>query len=195
MERFEYKCPCCGGKVEFDSGKQQMKCPYCDSTFDVEAMREHDEALQTEEPDQFFWQIPQEGWQQDEDANINVYCCNSCGGQIVAEETTAATHCPFCGNPVVLTGRLAGDLKPDYVIPFQLDQAAAKQAAAEAFHRGNGCCPSSFWRSSAWTRSRASMCPFGCLMRRSPPTFATVRPGADTGATPITITRRPGIMR
>lgn len=129
----EYKCPCCGGKVEFDSGTQQMKCPYCDSTFDVEAMREHDEALKTEEPDQFSWEVPQQSWQQDEDANINVYCCDSCGGQIVAEETTAATHCPFCGNPVVLTGRLAGDLKPDYVIPFQLDQASAKQALRKHF--------------------------------------------------------------
>ena len=22
----EYKCPCCGGIIEFDSGLQQMKC-------------------------------------------------------------------------------------------------------------------------------------------------------------------------
>ena len=26
----EYKCPCCGGMLEFNSEVQQMKCPYCD---------------------------------------------------------------------------------------------------------------------------------------------------------------------
>ena len=26
----EYKCPACGGAIEFDSKSQKMKCPYCD---------------------------------------------------------------------------------------------------------------------------------------------------------------------
>ena len=25
----EFKCPCCGADVEFDSASQKMKCPYC----------------------------------------------------------------------------------------------------------------------------------------------------------------------
>ena len=25
----EYKCPACGGAMEFDSGSQKMKCPFC----------------------------------------------------------------------------------------------------------------------------------------------------------------------
>ena len=27
----EYKCPACGGAMEFDSGSQKMKCPFCDT--------------------------------------------------------------------------------------------------------------------------------------------------------------------
>ena len=27
----EYKCPCCGGGIAFDSNVQKMKCPYCDT--------------------------------------------------------------------------------------------------------------------------------------------------------------------
>ena len=27
----EYKCPCCGGAIEFNSTLQKMKCPYCDT--------------------------------------------------------------------------------------------------------------------------------------------------------------------
>ena len=30
-ETIQYKCPCCGGRLEFDSGLQKMKCPYCDT--------------------------------------------------------------------------------------------------------------------------------------------------------------------
>ncbi len=26
----EYKCPCCGGELEFNISEQKMKCPYCD---------------------------------------------------------------------------------------------------------------------------------------------------------------------
>ena len=32
----EYKCPACGGAMEFDSALQKMKCPYCDTTMTVE---------------------------------------------------------------------------------------------------------------------------------------------------------------
>ena len=34
----EYKCPCCGGAVAFDSGIQKMKCPYCDTEFEMETL-------------------------------------------------------------------------------------------------------------------------------------------------------------
>ena len=38
----------------------------------------------------------------------------------------AASACPYCGNPIVVTGQVSGALKPDYVIPFKLDKKAAK---------------------------------------------------------------------
>ena len=37
-----------------------------------------------------------------------------------------ASACPFCGNPIVLTGQFAGALRPDLIIPFKLDKQAAK---------------------------------------------------------------------
>ena len=36
----EYKCPCCGGEVKFDSGTQKMVCPFCETEFDVEALKQ-----------------------------------------------------------------------------------------------------------------------------------------------------------
>ena len=40
----EYKCPACGGTMEFDSTSQKMKCPYCDTEISVE---EYEALLQT----------------------------------------------------------------------------------------------------------------------------------------------------
>ena len=31
-----YKCPACGGRMEFDSKTQHMKCPFCDTELSVE---------------------------------------------------------------------------------------------------------------------------------------------------------------
>ena len=29
----EYKCPACGGALEFNAGIQKVKCPYCDTEY------------------------------------------------------------------------------------------------------------------------------------------------------------------
>ena len=125
-EILEYKCPCCGGIVEFDSGTQLMKCPYCDTTFDPAALKEKDEALNQPQTDDMHWQQTEQTWSEEETEGMNVYACKSCGGEIIVSENTGATHCPFCGNPVVLTSRFTGALKPDYVLPFQVSKEQAK---------------------------------------------------------------------
>ncbi len=78
-------------------------------------------------------------WQEDEKSGLGSCVCNSCCGEIACEENTAAASCPFCGNPVVMKGQLSGMLKPDYVIPFQLDKNDAKAALKKL--TGNGCLP------------------------------------------------------
>ncbi len=124
-----YKCPCCGGAIEFDSTLQKMKCPYCDTEFETETLKSYDQDLKTETADRMEWEENPAGeWEAGEADNLRVYSCHSCGGEVVTDETTAATHCPFCGNPIVMTGQLAGDLRPDCVIPFKLDKEAAKRA-------------------------------------------------------------------
>ena len=123
----EYKCPCCGGAIAFDSASQKLKCPYCDTEFDVETLKSYDEDLKKETPDDMKWQTEAgKEWQEGEAEGMRVYVCDSCGGEIVCDENTAATSCPYCGNPVVMKGNLKGFLKPDYIIPFKLDKKAAK---------------------------------------------------------------------
>ena len=123
----EYKCPCCGGAIAFDSTLQKMKCPYCDTEFEMETLEGYDAELQSEEPDNMEWETTAGGdWQEGETDGLRSYVCKSCGGEIVGDANTAATACPFCGNPVVMMGQFSGALKPDLVIPFKLDKKAAK---------------------------------------------------------------------
>ncbi len=125
----EYKCPCCGGAIEFNSETQNMKCPYCDTEFEMETLLSYDAELKNGFEDNMKWDNDAgTQWTQGEADGLRVYCCNSCGGEIVGDETTAATECPFCGNPVVMMGQFTGALKPDLVIPFKLDKKAAKEA-------------------------------------------------------------------
>ena len=114
----EYECPCCGGAVQFDPGLQKVKCPYCESSFDLDALTPK-AVSQTEAPP------PEEDQPQEQ---LSTYVCQSCGGEILCEQTTAATCCPYCESPVVMKHRLAGVLRPDLVIPFKLDKKAAKEA-------------------------------------------------------------------
>lgn len=125
---FDYKCPSCGGAMEFDSKSQKMKCPYCDTEIAVEDMKSRDEELNGNQADtEANWSQLSNQWDDGETDNMSVFVCNSCGGEIVGDENTAATSCPYCGNPVVMKERFKGQLKPDYVIPFKLDKKQAME--------------------------------------------------------------------
>lgn len=132
----EYKCPACGGALSFDSSLQMMKCPYCDTEFEVAALQELDEALSGEQPSDFTWESQPEGqWSAEETMSLRSYICESCGGEIVGDLNTAATKCPYCDNPVVMAGQFSGTLRPDIVIPFKLNKEQAKAALTQHLNK------------------------------------------------------------
>ena len=140
----EYKCPCCGGAIAFDSASQKMKCPYCDTEFEVETLASYDNEIRNEPAEHMAWNDTTGAeWQNGETDGLHSYVCKSCGGEIVGDETTAATSCPYCGNPVVMMGNLSGSLKPDLVIPFKLDKKTAK-AALKKHYSGKRLLPKVF---------------------------------------------------
>ena len=129
----DYKCPNCGGALEFSSTDQQMKCPYCESTFPVEQFKPKDEGLGNQTPDDFEVDVSSAKWEGSEGSDFGLYRCSSCGAEIIADASTAATSCPYCSNNIILTGRLAGELKPDCIIPFKYSKKEAKEALEKHF--------------------------------------------------------------
>lgn len=136
----EFKCPCCDGSIEFDSSIQKMKCPYCDTEFEMADLQAYDEALRGDTDDEITWASSTAEVLSD---GIRAYVCNSCGGEVIGDDQTAATSCPYCGNPVVMMAQFSGSLKPDLVIPFQLDKKAAI-AALKRHYEGKRLLPKAF---------------------------------------------------
>ena len=156
----DYKCPNCGGRVEFDAKAQKLKCPFCDSEFDIDEFENQEEVSEEElniEED-LTWQTSSDNKWSEED-RLLYYRCNACGGEIVTDETTGATSCPFCGNPVVLVDKFEGDLKPDIVIPFKLDKKDAKRALQE-FYKGKKLLPRVFSKHSHIEEIKSVYVPF-----------------------------------
>lgn len=126
-ELMEYKCPCCGGGINFDSTLQKMKCPYCETEFELDTLQEYYKDVQSDTGDDIKWDNQTNSdWDAGETDNLRTYGCQSCGAEIVADATLGSSKCPYCDNPIVMKAQFGGDLKPDIIIPFKLDKKAAK---------------------------------------------------------------------
>ena len=127
MSVITYKCPNCDGGLVFDPESGTYVCEYCLSKFtqtELTADSQSDENVQPEEASQGQTNT---GAQQ----GAVVYRCPSCGAEIITDETTAATFCFYCHNPIVLTGKLEGEYLPDGIIPFKI----TKEQAIERFQQ------------------------------------------------------------
>ena len=115
-----FKCPCCGGFLEFDPTQQKFKCHYCGQSLSEEELRDQSEAREAEAEAVQAEAAPAED-------HLKSYQCQMCGAEIVTDETTAATRCYFCHSPVVLHDRLDDDFRPDGLIPFKLSKENAEK--------------------------------------------------------------------
>ncbi len=144
-----YQCPACTGPLHFVGESGRLECEYCGSSFDVaeiealykEKEQKAAEAAETEKDkpsdsaeasaggDGSEWDVSDLNADWGEDVHgMRAYSCPSCGAELICEETTAATSCPYCGNPTVVPGQFSGILKPDYVLPFKLSKEDAIKA-------------------------------------------------------------------
>lgn len=126
----EYKCPCCNAGLHFGNDTQKLTCEYCGNTFELDAVRAFNDSKQTKAAEEFQWESEQQPqtFSEEEESALRLFQCPSCGGEILSDENTAATFCPYCGNPTVMPSRLSGGLKPDGIIPFKNGKEDAKAA-------------------------------------------------------------------
>lgn len=156
-----YQCPACTGPLHFDGEKGCLSCDFCGSSFpvkEIEALYAEKEANAAQakvdadaKREEQQAEAREAGWDYTDLNNewgreaegVRVYNCPSCGAELICEETTAATACPYCGNPSIVPGQLSGTLKPDYVLPFKLKKEAAI-AKLKEHYKGRPLLPKSF---------------------------------------------------
>ena len=131
MAAVTYKCPNCGGDLQFDPSSQKFRCEYCSSEFTEEEVAAANPQAAEGERHKGAEQDPGHGKNADfsDEKEADLYLCPSCGAEIVTDATTVATFCFYCHNPVVLQGKLSGDYRPEKIIPF----AVSKKEAVDEF--------------------------------------------------------------
>ncbi|MBR5491291.1 MAG: hypothetical protein IKV79_08490 [Oscillospiraceae bacterium] len=149
-----YQCPSCTGPLHYAGDSGNLECEFCGSAYSVEeieaiysakdqaaaeAKTEADEAISGGES----WDSSGLNEWGEEANGMKSYNCPSCGAELICDETTAATTCPYCGNPNIVPGQFSGALKPDFVIPFNLDKDAAV-AALKKHYKGKFFLPKVF---------------------------------------------------
>ena len=127
MSAITYKCPNCDGGLIFDPESGNYACEYCLSKFTQDELMAESQSAETA-------QVVDEPVQETESESVQesalIYRCPSCGAEVITDETTAATYCFYCHNPIVLEGKLSGEYLPNGIIPFKI----TKDEAVEKFH-------------------------------------------------------------
>lgn len=122
------RCPSCNAPITYKPKLGKFKCDYCDNEFTADQLKKLEEQPVEEVV---------------KDVEYVSYNCPDCGAQIIADETTSATFCLYCGNSSILKNKLSGEFKPDKIIPFRKE----KSDAIEAFKKltkGRPFIPKSF---------------------------------------------------
>ncbi|MBR1854673.1 MAG: zinc ribbon domain-containing protein [Lachnospiraceae bacterium] len=112
-----YECPNCSANLKFDIRSQMLLCDRCGTQMDPYAFQKEKDADETSVLE--------------EDCEVTVYTCPQCGGQLMSDDTTAATFCSFCGGSTILHSRVSNMRRPTYIIPFQ----KTKEDCGEAYRK------------------------------------------------------------
>lgn len=164
-----YQCPACTGPLHYSAKSGKLACDYCGSSFDVaeiealyarkeaeaaaakQAADAEAEAAQAAKAEAAEAAAASGGWDTSdlsrdwgaEADGLRVYSCPSCGAELICDQSTAATACPYCGNPAIVPGQFSGALRPDSILPFRLSKDDAVQAL-RAHYKGKPFLPRSF---------------------------------------------------
>ncbi|MCR5308502.1 MAG: hypothetical protein K6E21_00095 [Bacilli bacterium] len=160
MANKELECPCCGGTLHFDSKTQDIVCPYCDSHFSVDDLKAYTDDLASDKEEDVAWdESTVQQYSNQEMKGMKVYSCESCGGEIIVDETTTSTCCPYCGNNVLVSKQMSGDLKPNICIPFKKDKDNVLESL-KGFFKKKPLLPSSFSKDNTIQEIKPLYVPF-----------------------------------
>jgi len=124
----EFPCEQCGGKLAFEPGTTSIKCQYCGHVNAVPESSDEDRAAAVHEQDLEATLASLRNAETSADVEeTKTLKCDSCAAEFSWDESVSADNCPFCGSPIVTDPKTNRHIKPQALVPFQLNEQAAQE--------------------------------------------------------------------
>lgn len=126
-EEHRFACDQCGGDLRFDPAMAMLVCDHCGNTQPVGGG-----PWQGGTPSELDFasalarQLPEA-----EIEETRVLACPDCGAQVEFDPDTHAGECPFCAAPLITDTGAHRQIRPRGVLPFALDERAARKAMTD----------------------------------------------------------------
>ena len=149
----KYACKQCGAELFFDPKIGKLHCEYCDSVFDPaefdfkpeenqEKAASNDRTAEQNLSEEEIAAAKAKGMSDaqakaaaegskstdDSTGDLVAYCCPNCGAEIITAKETIMTTCVYCNKAITVEGNMAGEFKPDYVLPFKKTKEEVEEA-------------------------------------------------------------------
>lgn len=105
-----YECPNCSANLKYNIRMRTLHCSHCSTTVSPYLFQE------------------EQGAEEHTEYEVTVFTCSQCGGEIISEDTTAATFCSYCGTSAILNSRISKEKCPKYIIPFSQEEENCRAA-------------------------------------------------------------------
>lgn len=99
-----YECPNCSANLKYNIRMHTLHCSHCNTTVSPYLFQED------------------QGAEEHTEYEVTIFTCSQCGGEIISEDTTAATFCSYCGTSTILSSRISKEKRPKYIIPFSQEE-------------------------------------------------------------------------
>ena len=120
-----YRCPNCNAEMTYDAKTQKLSCGHCGSVQDVPQGGPQGSHIQAYDL--------MSGLRAEQTGGMGrpaiAVRCKECGATVQFDQNVTTTACPFCGSSYVAPQEVsAKSIRPESLVPFRVDRAAAGQA-------------------------------------------------------------------
>ncbi len=115
----DIRCPGCGAPAKFDIMRQKYLCAYCGGQVGIGEACRQKQGFRKIRGDRLKSEVGR--------FRLVKTNCSGCGAVVVFEESEAVSNCAFCGRSLVRGEYLDTEGLPEFVIPFALTGAEAKE--------------------------------------------------------------------
>jgi DNA-directed RNA polymerase subunit RPC12/RpoP len=118
-----WPCESCGADLHFSPGETVLKCPYCGHVQPIPASARREGMGELD-----LTTALRHGLAPADMEEVRITPCPNCGAQVEFLGAANTGRCPFCATPVSIGTGVGRQIKPQALIPFQLDERTARGA-------------------------------------------------------------------